>query len=156
VRWSLVSGPTQVTFGNQASPQTTASFTANGVYVLRLSAGDGGLVVHDELPVTINRTPAVILAPTHSVVQGEELLLQAVVLDDGLPQAAGLLGIQWRTVSGPSQPSFGSAQSEATTVRFAQPGTYVLSVTVADGAASSEARTSVTVQSARVPVDGGS
>jgi hypothetical protein len=32
--WSLVSGPGTVTFGNASAPSTTASFSANGTYVL--------------------------------------------------------------------------------------------------------------------------
>lgn len=39
--WTLVNGPGNVTFGNPAAPQTTATFSAPGSYVLQLSATDG-------------------------------------------------------------------------------------------------------------------
>jgi uncharacterized GH25 family protein len=39
--WSVVSGPGQVTFGNAAAPATTATFSALGTYVLKLSASNG-------------------------------------------------------------------------------------------------------------------
>jgi hypothetical protein len=39
--WSMESGPASATFGDAASLATTASFSAAGVYVLRLEADDG-------------------------------------------------------------------------------------------------------------------
>lgn len=50
--WSVVSGPGAVVFGNANSVATTATFSAAGEYVLRLTADDGGLQTFDE--VTIN------------------------------------------------------------------------------------------------------
>ncbi len=41
VTWSAVSGPGVVAFGNSNALATTASFSAGGTYVLRLSADDG-------------------------------------------------------------------------------------------------------------------
>jgi len=54
VTWSKVSGPGTVTFGNEHAAATTVSFNASGIYVLRLSAGDGQLVSEDELSITVN------------------------------------------------------------------------------------------------------
>jgi RHS repeat-associated protein len=50
-RWSKVSGPGTVTFGNSASPATTATFTEGGVYVLKLFADDGGFCSEDLVEV---------------------------------------------------------------------------------------------------------
>ena len=58
--WTLVSGPGSVTFGNAASPNTTATFSTAGTYVLRLAASDGPVTTADELTVTA--APAVSFA----------------------------------------------------------------------------------------------
>jgi hypothetical protein len=55
--WSKVSGPGTVTFGSSAAVDTPASFSAAGVYVLRLSAGDGALTSTDDVQVTVNPAP---------------------------------------------------------------------------------------------------
>ena len=57
VTWSKISGPGTVTFTNASALCTTASFSAAGTYVLRLTASDGTLLASDDLTVTAN-TPA--------------------------------------------------------------------------------------------------
>jgi hypothetical protein len=52
--WSRVSGPGPVTFEPAASPQTTATFAADGAYLLRLSCSDGALSASDDVAVTVN------------------------------------------------------------------------------------------------------
>jgi hypothetical protein len=56
--WSKVSGPGTVTFGNAASVDTTASFSAAGTYVLRLTANDNALSASDEVSITVNPASA--------------------------------------------------------------------------------------------------
>ncbi|MGE3314457.1 MAG: DUF1559 domain-containing protein [Planctomycetaceae bacterium] len=56
--WSKVSGPGTVTFASPSSVDTTATFSAPGTYVLRLTANDLALSQFDE--VTINVNPALI------------------------------------------------------------------------------------------------
>jgi hypothetical protein len=51
--WSAVSGPGTVTFGNPNAPATTASFSAVGSYVLRLTGDDGNLQRSDDLSVVV-------------------------------------------------------------------------------------------------------
>lgn len=55
--WSQVSGPGTVTFANSRSAQTTASFSAMGDYVLRLTASDGVLASSDDVAVTVQDVP---------------------------------------------------------------------------------------------------
>src|SRR5688572_19428773 len=55
--WSRVSGPGTVTFGNATATDTTASFSAGGTYVLRLSANDGELFSSDDVTITVQSTP---------------------------------------------------------------------------------------------------
>ena len=52
--WSQVSGPGSVTFGNANAVDTTAAFSAPGVYTLRLTANDGAHSTSDDLLVTVN------------------------------------------------------------------------------------------------------
>lgn len=54
--WSRVSGPGTVTFGNAAAASTTASFSAPGAYVLRLSANDSQLTNFSDVTITANQT----------------------------------------------------------------------------------------------------
>jgi hypothetical protein len=51
--WTQQSGPGTVTFGSATAIDTTASFSAPGVYVLRLTANDGQYQAFDELTVTV-------------------------------------------------------------------------------------------------------
>ena len=52
--WSKVSGPGTVTFGSATSLSTTATFSAQGSYVLQLAASDGVLPAADTLIVIVN------------------------------------------------------------------------------------------------------
>lgn len=54
--WSKVSGPGSVTFGNTAAIGTTASFSAPGTYVLRLTAHDAQLSASDTVTVNALQT----------------------------------------------------------------------------------------------------
>jgi hypothetical protein len=53
--WTKISGPTggEVIFGNASSVDATATFSAAGTYVLRLTADDGEHSVSDEVTVTV-------------------------------------------------------------------------------------------------------
>ncbi len=52
--WSKVSGPGTVNFGNPNALNTTANFYLAGVYILRLTANDGGISVTDDVRVIVN------------------------------------------------------------------------------------------------------
>jgi hypothetical protein len=51
--WSTVSGPGTVTFADASAPSTTASFSARGTYVLRLTANDSELIDTDDITVQV-------------------------------------------------------------------------------------------------------
>jgi hypothetical protein len=57
--WSKVSGPGEVTFGDPAQVDTTATFTDPGVYVLQLAAHDGVLDSADTVTITVQAQPTV-------------------------------------------------------------------------------------------------
>src|SRR5437667_3152551 len=52
--WSPVSGPGTVSFSNASALNSTATFSASGAYVLRLTASDGALAGSDDVAVTVN------------------------------------------------------------------------------------------------------
>lgn len=51
--WAKVKGPGKVYFDNVADLNTTATFSAPGIYVLRLFASDGELTSFDDMTVTV-------------------------------------------------------------------------------------------------------
>src|SRR5262249_9610233 len=54
VQWKLYSGPGTVNFGNAALTNTTATFSAPGIYTLMLSADDGvHAVAYDAVVITV-------------------------------------------------------------------------------------------------------
>ncbi len=56
--WSQESGSGTVSFANANAVDTTATFDAEGAYVLRLTADDGDLIDFAEVTVTINASGA--------------------------------------------------------------------------------------------------
>ena len=58
-QWSKVSGPGTVTFGSGDKTTTTATFSTDGTYVLRLTANDGALNTTDEVTISVQPAPEV-------------------------------------------------------------------------------------------------
>ena len=57
--WSKISGREDsdggtVVFANPNAPVTTATFGAEGIYVLRLTVSDGAVTVSDDVTITVN------------------------------------------------------------------------------------------------------
>lgn len=64
VAWSKVSGPGTVAFASPDRAVTTASFSAEGVYVLYLTASDTVLSASDEVTITVTLPP--VEAPSYT------------------------------------------------------------------------------------------
>jgi hypothetical protein len=136
VQWSKVSGPGSVTFADARAVDTTATFSASGTYVLRLTADDGALTASDDVTVivsTVNAAPKVEAGQAQSVTLASPAtaLLDGSVSDDGLP--SGRLSVQWSKVSGPDSVTFGDASVVDTAATFLEAGTYLLRLTADDG-----------------------
>ncbi|MEM9713212.1 MAG: hypothetical protein AAGA17_13425, partial [Actinomycetota bacterium] len=124
--WSKLSGPGDVTFGDAASPSTTATFSAPGQYVLPLRADDGIFdTVTDLADVVVDAAPEVDAGGDTFVVLPDVLAVDGSVTDDGA------VVIEW-TADDPSV-TFADDAASATTVTFPTEGTYVLTVTADDG-----------------------
>jgi hypothetical protein len=57
VLWTKVSGPGEVLFGSASAVDTSATFSADGVYVLRLTANDGERSASDEVTIEVRPVP---------------------------------------------------------------------------------------------------
>ena len=155
--WSQSSGPGVTVFADASSVDTTATFSTEGVYVLRLTADDTAETVFDEVMVTVNPAPpnsppAVDAGPDLLVTLPNAAVLDGTVIDDGLP--AGSLTTLWSQSSGPGVTVFADASSVDTTATFSTDGVYVLRLTADDTAASVFDEVMVTVAaSPRVVAD---
>ncbi|MFN7916655.1 MAG: PKD domain-containing protein [Vicinamibacterales bacterium] len=129
---------------------TTATFSAAGTYVLRLTASDSVLSAFAEVTVVVttgttpgNKAPRVDLVPARSVVLPATLSFSPGVVDDGLPQGVPLT-VQWTQISGPGTVTFSPTTQARTTASFSAPGVYVLRLTASDGELSAFAEQTVT------------
>ena len=132
--WDTVSGPGTVTFTDDSMVDTLATFSATGVYVLRLTADDSDLTANDTVTVTVipnNQPPTVDAGIDQIISLPDDAMLDGTVTDDGLP--TGTVVTTWSLFSGPTAVTFADASAVDTTVSFSQPGTYVLRLTADDG-----------------------
>ncbi len=154
LNWSKVSGPGTVTFANPASVATTASFSAAGVYVLRLTANDGALSAAADVTITVtsgggggpNQPPTASAGPAQTITLPAAVTLAGSASDDGLPNPPGTLTTTWSFISGPSTGvAFANPASPTTAATFMAPGVYVLGLTADDGALSASSSVQITV-----------
>ena len=61
--WTMVSGPGTVTFSDPAVLSPTASFSVDGVYVLRLTGNDSALTATSDVTITVAPQPAAAVQP---------------------------------------------------------------------------------------------
>lgn len=131
VAWSKVSGPGEVSFANASTLSTTASFSAGGQYVLRLTASDSALSRTDDLNVTVNRSPTVDAGGDQTIHLPNAVTLRGTVTDDALP-AGKIIVLAWTKISGPGAVSFSKPAAAITAATFAEAGTYILRLTAND------------------------
>ena len=123
--WSKFSGPGVVTFANASAVDTTASFSASGTYVLRLTADDGAGSSSDDVTVTVNpgnQAPTVNAGVDQTITLPGTAALDGTVSDDGLPLPESLT-TTWSKFSGPGTVTFANASAVDTTASFSVAGT---------------------------------
>ncbi|MCI0696583.1 LamG domain-containing protein [candidate division KSB1 bacterium] len=150
IKWEKVSGPdgAMVEFADAAQLQTTATFTARGVYVLQLTATNRDnpeLTTSAEVTIMVNQRPAVDAGPDQEITLPATAELEGIVSDDGLPDPPGVVTTKWTKVSGPGKAEFVHDTSAYTKVRFSQSGAYVLRFTAKDGKSGAQASDEVTI-----------
>ena len=158
ITWSKISGREDssggtVTFANPNAPVTTATFGADGVYVLRLTVSDGAVTVSDDVTVTVNpapanRAPVVNAGADMSITLPSSAALKGTATDDGLPSPPATVTTTWTKLSGPGSVTFASPNALNTSATFSAAGSYVLRLTATDGALSSQDDVTVTVNAA--------
>ncbi len=150
--WIKVSGPGTVTFGDSASVDTTASFSTDGTYTLRLRVTDGVLITSDDVQITVrpepptNQPPSVSAGADQTITLPSSASLDGTVTDDGLPNPPASVSVTWSKVSGPGTVTFRNANAVDTTASFSTAGTYTLRLTASDGALSANHSITVVVQ----------
>ena len=134
--WSVTGGvPANVSFGNTALVDTTATFTAGGVYTLTLTADDGDLQNSDDVQITVNTAPVVVAGGNQIITLPSPnfVNLNPSVTDDGLPPPSSLT-TQWTVVGGtPANVTFGDDSVQDTTATFSADGIYTLRISANDG-----------------------
>jgi hypothetical protein len=91
-----------------------------------------------------NQAPTVAIPTQMTVVMPGAAALSAIVSDDGLP--ANTLTTAWTRLSGPGTVTFDAPAQAVTAATFSAPGSYVLQVSVSDGALSTVRVVNVTVE----------
>ena len=106
VLWTMSSGPGRVVFFDPADPQTQATFSLDGTYVLALSADDGQLQASDECTVVVEpgQEPGVtVLAPNggekFEVGSTQHILWSPVVVSDVTIRLSCDGGENWEMVA---------------------------------------------------------
>jgi hypothetical protein len=150
--WSKTNGPGEVIFTDTNLEDTTASFSASGIYILRLTADDTAESNYDEVTITVsplvNQPPQVEAGSFQVVYLPGNAILDGTVTDDGLGIPPGTLIITWGKTSGPGSVTFTDASSEDTTASFSEPGQYVLHLDADDGEYSTSDQVSISVNTA--------
>lgn len=157
VTWTKQSGPGNVIFGNTSLSETTANFTASGIYTLRLSASDGSLSSFDEVIVRVlsNVAPVVYAGNDQIVLLNSMAVMDASATDDGLPNPPSSLAYAWSKFSGPGSVTFSDPNVEDPTITYiSEAGTYVLALNVSDGSLQGSDYVTITAHNAPV-VDAG-
>ena len=137
--WSKVSGPGTVTFGDTNAVDTTATFSAFGTYVLRLTAFDGELTEYDDVQIIYKENSAPVVNAGIDLTVGilDATNLDATVTDDGLPNPPAAVTTLWTQQSGPGTAAFGNANAIDTSITFSATGTYILRLDANDSEFSS-------------------
>ncbi len=93
-----------------------------------------------------NQTPSVDAGPNRTITsRHDSIILDAGVVDDGLPDPPGALEILWTQVSGPAPATFDDDSAVDATVHVPAVGTYVLRLFAFDGIVSAAADATVLV-----------
>ncbi len=150
--WSQVSGPGTTTFANANSATTTATFSAIGSYVLKLTGSDGTTTNSAQVTVTVNPDPGPVVnaGSNQTITLPATASLNGSVTQSPLPPGATLTST-WSLSSGPGTVTFGNANATSTTASFSTAGTYVLKLTGSDGITANNASVTITVNPAPAP-----
>ena len=149
--WARTSGPA-VTLTGATTAKPTFTPTALGTYVFAVTVSDGALTNTDTVTITVvpaNRPPVANAGPDQAGVAGTAVQLNGAASSD--PDANTTLGYTWTQTGGPTATLAGPLTA---TPRFTPglEGTYVFTLVVTDGTATSTDQVTVLVAADRPPV----
>jgi RHS repeat-associated protein len=129
--WSTVSGPSPAFFASVSSPNTTAAFSAAGVYTLALTATNGEATVSANTTITVNpasNTPpgaSIVLTPASAgpILTGTAQQLQATVTNN-TGGAIANTSVTF-TVTGPNGTSGAATTNSSGVATFSYTGTKI-------------------------------
>lgn len=131
--WSKFSGPGTVTFANANALVTTATFSAAGTYILRLTVNDGQFSTSDDITIEVennSRPPVIASQPVTNGYVGRPYAYQVIATD---PNSGDVLSYSLATAPAGMgiNPITGLIQW---TPVFAQIGNHTVRVVVTDAA----------------------
>jgi len=145
VRWQMVSGPGPVEFRDATAQDTEVALATAGTYVLRLNASDGASAAGDDVTIVVvaaTQAPTVSAGPDQTIAISDTATLDGAVADDG-PDAR--LRFAWTLLGGPGTVTMPDAATLRARATFGAAGTYVLRLTVSDGATAASDDVTITV-----------
>jgi PKD repeat protein len=153
IAWSMIGGPGAVSCNPNNALSTSCTFSAAGVYTIRLMASDGALSSTDDVVITVNaaptnKAPVVNAGPDQSITLPAAASLAGTATDDGLPNPPANVTTTWSLVSGSGTVTFANASALSTTATFSAAGSYTLRLTASDSALSSTDDIIITVNAA--------
>ncbi|MCS7338926.1 MAG: Ig-like domain-containing protein, partial [Verrucomicrobiae bacterium] len=147
--WTQVSGPSQVSFADRTVPNTTATFSKAGLYLLRLIGGNSCGTDSADLTVSVvtNVPPLVDAGPDRVVYLPQTVAyLAGVVRDDGLLRPAVCWWTDFSAPAGATTVGFTNISTLTTLVtNLTVPGRYVFRLYAQDGLATNYDECVVTV-----------
>jgi hypothetical protein len=144
VTWSQVSGPGTVTFSNANAVDTTATFSAPGAYVLRLTANDGALSASDDVSFTVTpdtQRPVANAGPDQDLILAPSQTTVTVALNgsaSSAPDGGAIREFRW---TGSPEPD--DVERPMVTLGL---GTHHFALTVVDNEGSSSAEDVVQIR----------
>lgn len=124
--WTKVSGPGTITFSAVAAKNTSITASADGTYVIKLTASNAqGVSANDTLTLIWDTVPP-------SVNAGLDRSANLAITQTGT--ATGATTYAWTKVSGTGTVTFGSPSTLATTISASADGAYTLRLTATDAA----------------------
>jgi len=140
ITWTMDTPSTTGVIVNVNSLNAQATFHKSGTYIFVLTADDGSHTVSDQLTITVieNKRPEVVItSPSDETIvkMPDNIVLEAVVMDDGIPDPPARLIMTWSRID-PGQEAegviFSPPDSEYTQASFLKPGFYHLRLTTND------------------------
>lgn len=99
VIWEKLSGPGSVSFTNPAFASTSASFSSDGTYQLRLIANDGQVKTFDDLSIVVNPIPQRALTVAADPPQGGSVTGSGVLLQGSTQPISATPAFGWHFVN---------------------------------------------------------